>query len=322
MNFLPRSVCCLGLCLMCRTASALPAGLGPLTFADEFDPVAGQNILDLSKWAYRGAGDRNDGYVTPDAVSVNNGMLRIQTYTGTLPGLGTKNFTGMIATQNHFEQTYGYFEVRAKFHTTSGQWSAFWLQSPTMGQPVGNPEAAGVEMDIFEHRMQNSFDYFNYPGLTPTTDISSRINQALIWDGYTPGVSQSRVQLSAGLSGLTNDSWHTFGLKWGPESYTFYYDDVAMPWDGGGAPISRRSQYIILSSEVGRFFAGEIPEGGYGTKEASTTDFLVDYVRVYAIPEPATSSVFALAALLAGLGRGPRRTSTPRAALLLPVSSS
>ncbi|MEA2181628.1 MAG: hypothetical protein QOF69_813, partial [Solirubrobacteraceae bacterium] len=45
-----------------------------------------------------------------------------------------------------------------------------------------------------------------------------------------------------------------------------------------------RSQFIILSSEVGRFFAGAIPPVGYGTRQTSTTNMQVDYVRVWKWP--------------------------------------
>jgi hypothetical protein len=61
---------------------------------------------------------------------------------------------------------------------------------------------------------------------------------------------------------------------------TFYYDGAAI-WSTSG-PISRRSQYLILSSEVGQFFAGAIPAGGYGSRETSRTNMQVDYVRVWA----------------------------------------
>ncbi|MDQ3849941.1 MAG: hypothetical protein M3296_04920 [Actinomycetota bacterium] len=36
-------------------------------------------------------------------------------------------------------------------------------------------------------------------------------------------------------------------------------------------------------SEVGRSFAGAIPEGGYGSRATSTTNMQVDYVRVYSL---------------------------------------
>ena len=51
-------------------------------------------------------------------------------------------------------------------------------------------------------------------------------------------------------------------------------------------PISRQAQYLILSSEVGEFFAGQIPAGGYGTRATSTTNMQVDYVRAYTPATP------------------------------------
>ena len=57
-------------------------------------------------------------------------------------------------------------------------------------------------------------------------------------------------------------------------------------------PISRQAQYLILSSEVGEFFAGAIPAGGYGTRQTSTTNMQVDYVRAYtpAVPPANTAA--------------------------------
>jgi beta-glucanase (GH16 family) len=256
--------------LIASPALAIPPGVGPVTFSDEFDGTA----LDTNKWMHRAPGPRNDGFNTPNAVSLGNGMLTIKTYTEA----GT-NFTGMIATAGLFEQTYGYFEARVRFHTTSGQWAAFWLQSLSIGNPVGDPEHAGVELDIFEHRVRDPFD-----GLVkPDADISDRGHQALVWDGYGPA-NKSKANLTPPLPGLANDTWHTWGLSWGPEGYTFFYDDTPV-WVQN-SPVSRRSQYIILSSEVWQKFAGPIPASGYGSLATSKTDFQVDYVRVYRNPVP------------------------------------
>lgn len=247
--------------------------LGPPTWSDEFDGSG----LDPTRWSYRATGIRLDGDLTPDAVSVGNGVLTIKTYTE-----AGEHHSGMISTQRHgsagFEQTYGTFEARVKFHSSPGQWSAFWLQSPTIGSPLGDPASAGVETDIAEHRALCEL----VP--SPATcaageDISNRTQRALIWDGYGSDRKAS-VKLSDPLAGLGNDSWHTFALRWTPTEMTFYYDGAAI-WSTSG-PISRRSQYIILSSEVGRFFAGAIPAAGYGSRDTSSTNMQVDYVRVWA----------------------------------------
>ena len=48
-----------------------------------------------------------------------------------------------------FLHKYGYYEARVKLQKQKGWWSAFWVQSPTIGCSP-NPETAGVELDIME----------------------------------------------------------------------------------------------------------------------------------------------------------------------------
>ena len=176
----------------------------------------------------------------------------------------------MIGTQGIFEQTYGYFEARMKFHSSPGEWSAFWLQSPTYGDPVGNPGQAGTETDIVEHRAVNPSG----------TDLRSRYVSAVHWDGYSTD-HQQVAKTHGPLAGLGNDSWHTYGLKWSPSGYEFYFDDTLL-WTVTQA-VSRRSEYMILSSEVrDGNWAGNVPAGGYGSFASSVTNVQVDYVRVYA----------------------------------------
>ncbi|MGC4011516.1 MAG: glycoside hydrolase family 16 protein [Pseudomonas sp.] len=74
--------------------------------------------------------------------------------------------------------------------------------------------------------------------------------------------------------------YHTYAVLWTPGSMTYYVDGVAI-WTGSGAPVSQRSEYMILSSEVNSgSWAGNTPAGGYGSLATSTTTMLVDYVRV------------------------------------------
>lgn len=262
--------------------AAAPSGVGPLTFSDEFDGT----VLDLLKWDYRAPGPRFDAINTPLAVSVGDGMVTIKAFTETNPITGAKtHFGAQIATHvGRFEQQYGYFESRVRFHTTTGTSAAFWLQSPTIGQPIGDPENAGVEIDIFEHRFNDRANPAN---------ILNRVNNAAIWDGYGPE-QQLRIKLSDPLPGLANDTWHTFGLLWTPEGYTYFYDDIPL-WNGADAPISMRTQYIVLSMEIFAAFAGPLPPLGYGTLANTTTNVQFDYVRAYAIPEPAGLGVLMVA---------------------------
>jgi hypothetical protein len=100
------------------------------------------------------------------------------------------------------------------------------------------------------------------------------------WDGYSTDHKQV-AKTHGPLAGLGNDSWHTYGLKWSPSGYDFYFDDTLL-WTVTEA-VSRRSEYMILSSEVrDGSWAGNVPAGGYGSFASSVTNVQVDYVRVYA----------------------------------------
>ena len=88
------------------------------------------------------------------------------------------------------------------------------------------------------------------------------------------------ITAGQGRKQLDLDGWHRFGMLWDETGYTFYIDGEK---DGHAAgPVSRRPQFILISTEV----------NGYRTKEYAPTEearqaaaagdtFLVDYVRVF-----------------------------------------
>ena len=78
-------------------------------------------------------------------------------------------------------------------------------------------------------------------------------------------------------------------MKWSESGYDYYFDDMLV-WTVA-APVSKRSEYLILSSEVETAaWAGAIPAGGYGSLASSITNVQVDYVRVYSAVEPSPPS--------------------------------
>jgi beta-glucanase (GH16 family) len=237
-----------------------PAGY-VLTWSDEFSGPA----LDTTRWtAFEGA--RGDAEMTPDAAEVKGGLLTLRTYTD-----AAGHHIAFLSTQGKLEATYGYFEARIRFEDAPGEWCAFWLQSPTIGAPKGDPGRAGVEIDVVEHRVTDQ------GGWTALKDlVALNIN----WDGYGPA-KQNRQKI-AGLpdGGPLQGTWRTYGVLWTESGYTFYVDGIPL-WTIAEA-ISHRSEELQLTCEVDDGgWAGSVPPGGYGARARSTTGMQVDWIRVW-----------------------------------------
>ncbi len=232
----------------CSPAADIPVDGYVLVWSDEFDGTS----LDRQKWDCRRLGRRRDAINVTDTVSVDGqGHLVLTTRRS-----GDEYHTAMIGTDNTFQTTYGYFECRAKLQTQVGHWSAFWIQSPTIGEPLGDTAAAGTEIDVYEY----------------LRDFGDDVVHNLHWDAY--GEHHQTVGGRATVEGLS-DGWHRFGVLWSEDGYVFYVDGKET-WRTDRA-ISKRPQYLILSLEVGPW-AGDIAE-------ATLPDHLyVDYVRVYQKP--------------------------------------
>lgn len=231
-------------CLTATVTADPPSDEYELVWADEFDGES----LDLQKWNYRGLGRRRLAYNVKDCATLDGkGNLVLTTRRG-----DERVETAMIATSGRFEPTYGYYECRVEFQNQVGHWSAFWLQSPTIGK-VGDPRENGTEIDIFEYLVR-------YP---------TRMHHNLHWDGY--GEAHKHEGKQREIESLP-DGFHTIGLLWTPDEYVFYVDGKET-WRSTTA-VSRRSQYIILSMEVDTW--------GGSIDDAKLPDSVrFDYVRVY-----------------------------------------
>jgi autotransporter-associated beta strand protein len=239
--------------------AAPPAGYY-LVWSDEFNGSS----LDTTKWDYWLAGARRDAVNVSSAVAVGGGNLTITTYT-----TNNVNYTGMIATDGKFRTKFGYWEASIDWSDSPGMWSAYWMQSPTMGADISDPVTSGSEIDIAEHRLIDS----------SSNNIANQVQVNLHWNGYGAShVSQGSGNVGSSL----NSGFHTYGFKWTAGSYDFSIDG-ASKWTGGSSPVSRSTEWMILSSEVqDGSWAGSIPAGGYGNLGTSTTKMTVDYVRYYA----------------------------------------
>lgn len=160
-----------------------------------------------------------------------------------------------------FSQAFGYFEVRCKVPNSDGIWSAFWLQTPTMGN-IGNKGEDGAEIDIFES------NFYKRP---------NNVGSCVHYDGY----AKKHRSLGAvhEVESNTYEGFHTYGLKWTPKEYVFYYDGEptwATDYDG----VCKVPAFLMLTCEI----RDEGISGPYGDKLGKfngDAEFLVDYVRVY-----------------------------------------
>lgn len=158
-----------------------------------------------------------------------------------------------------FMHKFGYYECRCKLQEKKGWWSAFWIQSPTIGATL-NPETAGVEVDIME--------YFQHE-----KDVVQCNNH---WSGYgsqhkSTGAFETKVN-------PTDDGYHRFGVHWKPDGYDYYVDGVLV--NSFTEPVSQIEEFILLSTEA----------VGYRTaswnmwdelKKSQGDTWTVDYVRVF-----------------------------------------
>jgi autotransporter-associated beta strand protein len=241
---------------------ATPPGAGwAMPWSDEFSGTA----VDGGNWSI-GTGARRDATNTASAVSVGGGALTVKTYTE-----GGKHYTGWLGSNGKFENCFGYWEARIRFNSAAGMWSAFWLQ-PYGINNVGDPAGNGTEIDIVEHRRQDSGG----------ADMRNKSAMNIHWDGY--GADHKSVGSTVTNPGVDATSlqgnYHTYGLLWEAGKYTLFLDGTAV-WSTTAA-VSNVRQWIYLTSEVDNgAWAGSIPAAGYGDRTTTTTQFDVDYVRFY-----------------------------------------
>lgn len=135
---------------------------------------------------------------------------------------------------------YGYLEIRARYPEGGGVWPAFWTLAS--GWP---PEFDIAEYFGSDDRMHMGYCYG--PDWTDTT-----------WS-------------STNLYGEGFDSWHTYGLEWGP-NYAKWYMDGVQRKTFTGSDVTSSSNYVILNSGM---------RSGVDSSTTFPNYFEVDYFRWY-----------------------------------------
>lgn len=261
--------------------SFLPEGTKwKLVWSDEFDGTE----LDRTKWGFRLNfwGRRFKPYTEEGIVLDGKSNLEIHLmekdghYYSAQLQTGANSFDAPVVKQDNpwgqhdiwplgtiekpkFMHRYGYYEVRCKFQKQPGWWSAFWLQSPSIGTAY-EPTYCGIECDIIE------------------CFKSGTVTSGNIFGGYGKQFKEE-ARIKYELDGGP-DSWHRFGVEWSEKGYRFTCDgrETARAENH----VSKIEQFILLTTECQGYRSGNMDQPSDELKAAVLPDcFTVDYVRVF-----------------------------------------
>jgi len=262
-------------------------------WSDEFNETAGQ-IPDANKWAYetgkRGNNER-EVYCTPRGANPKECDPRrpniFEDGQGHLVMRAQRNADGSwtsarITTKGLKDFQYGRIEARLRMPVGSGLWPSFWMLGSSFDR-VGWPASGSV--DIAENVSLTE----RTNGLGP-----DRIRSTIHGPRYYGGNGLWHDFRLPNGGRLDNGEFHTYGVIWSPGMIQFYVDDpsnVFFVQDASDIPegsewVFDKPFFLILNLAVG----GDWP-GDPGPTTPNPADILVDYVRVYNIPQVAAPSI-------------------------------
>ena len=235
-------------------------------FSDEFDGTE----LD-SRWSYRALGllsadsGRKVSASSEDAVEVRDGTLRLQVKAD--PATQGHYLNGHISTDKSYLFRYGVAAARIKFQRPRGTHGAFWSQSPTFGDPPGDPGAAGTEVDIAEYFGDGAAK----GGMASYVYHRDKAGENVKDGDILPGATK--------VVGSADSFWrryHVYSVEWSPDGYVFRIDGrVTFRSDGA---VSARTQFLVLSLLSSDW---ELPQLD---RRLLPSEMRVDWVRVWQRP--------------------------------------
>ncbi|MBY8829735.1 glycoside hydrolase family 16 protein [Hephaestia mangrovi] len=206
--------------------SFLDLGLDPFDMANGVLTISAKPLPEAARTRIMGAIDEQ-----PPAI--RDSKLRRVEYS-----------SGLISTRASFSQTYGYFEMRAKWSRGKGLWPAFWLLPASGGWPP--------EIDIMEahgDKPRQIFQSVHSKSINSITKTVRMIDPA--------------------------QQYHTYGLLWTPENVDYYIDgektaSIPTPAD------MHQPMYLVANLAVGGGWPGD-PDAA--TQFPATMQ--IDYIRAW-----------------------------------------
>lgn len=234
-----------------------------IVFEDEFNG----DSLDTDAWFTRGNGPRRAGYNAASQVAVEDGNLVITgEYRDASEGeYGEGWYVGAIALKELYCK--GYYEIRCKCNKGTDFWSAFWIQgSNPYDHELSGGGVNSAEIDIFE--AMSADDYLlpsNNNSVTSTIHCNG-------WDDDVENID-SRCLGTFKVGNDIYEEYNTYGLEWTDDEYIFYINGVESARSSFGNGVCQNPEQVIVSLEIP---GNEIPFA-----HDYTTQFVVDYVRIY-----------------------------------------
>ncbi|WP_306643209.1 family 16 glycosylhydrolase [Sanyastnella coralliicola] len=250
---------------------SLNAQCEQLVWSDEFDG----STLDLSTWGF----DLGDGcpnlcgwgnnelqfYTNEDEnVFLSDGNLHIR---ANFEAGGDPEWTSArIVTRDLQTFKSGRIEARIQMPEGQGFWPAFWLL-PETREYGGWPLSGEIDVtEVIGNDVFTNHGTLHYGPKWPNNQLT----------GATVSVPQSLA-----------DGFHTYAIEWEHDEIRWYLDgqlfSVKTPEDQGTFPWRFDQDFhIILNLAVGGWFPGFPDE-----TTPAQADLIVDYVRVYHLPEMA-----------------------------------
>jgi beta-glucanase (GH16 family) len=213
----------------------LGAGVQPFAVADGVLTITAAPLTPALK-------ERLNDHLAKQPTAIRNSALTQAAYS-----------SGLITTRGSFAQTFGYFEIRARWTGGKGLWPAFWLLPASGDWPP--------EIDIVEAH-----------GDKPYTAYQSLHSAAR--------TSRTRT---VSVPGRTSD-YHLYGLLWTPRALYFYIDGRRTALIPTAADTAT-PMYLLANLAVG----GSWP-GNPDSRTRMPARMEIDHIRVWRFKDAANDA--------------------------------
>jgi len=254
-----------------------------LTFSDDFNhsPISASQELGHQKyrtqyhWGDEGINNELQYYADPelhktDVLPIKEGKLYITARKLAKPIKSSKNklfyySSGLITTQNSFNQTYGLFEIRAKLPKGRGLWPAFWLLPINSKKWRKQGYSRMPEIDILEQLGDDMHTWY----------ATMHTKEPPYKGGRTAGkwnIYGTNIRVKNDLS----EDFHTYAVDWQADELVWYFDNIPIKREPTPKDSKDDPRYLLLNLAVG----GKWP-GSPDKKTTFPAEYIIDYIRVY-----------------------------------------